>query len=403
MRIRTRIALVLAASLIVAGALALVVNAVTFEHASYVTWSGYRDSMLEQLGITREQAVRGLAANPEVLFDAPQGIPGAPTQQSIDEASQAAQRRAVDDAADRSRRWTVVGILAVIAVALAAAWLLAGRILRPIRLITKRARDASALDLDARVALTGPNDEVKELADTFDAMLDRIAHSFDGQRRFSAQVSHELRTPLAVTRTEVDLLLADVDSATLRTRLETIADATARAERLVSQLLVLSRTDARDLDRTTFALDELVGNVVGRAVEGAVWSGLKVDLDPHSTTVTGDRALLESVVRNLVDNAGRHNREDGWVRVVVEPSDDGQQAVLEVSNSIPAGVHVEDGAAPGAAHIGLSIVAAVLQAHDGTITWRRDAGSVTARVELPATPDVALAATGGGAVSRGGP
>lgn len=392
MKIRTRIALVLAASLIVAGSLALLVNAIAFQHVSYVTWSSYRDTMLQELGVSRDAALRSLDANPQLLFQAPGDVTRGPTGKTIDEASQAVQRRAVERTADQSRRWTVAALLAVTVGALTAGWFLAGRILRPIRLITRRAHAASALDLGARVALEGPNDEVKELADTFDEMLDRIALSFDGQRRFSAQVSHELRTPLAVTRSEVEMLLADADDTTLRTRLETIADANERAERLVSQLLVLARTDTRDLDRATFAFDELVGNVVGRAVEGPSWSGVRADVELRSTTVVGDRALLESLVRNLVDNAGRHNRRSGWVSIVVQPSPDGRRAVLDVSNSVAGGVGDSDDGAPGSAHIGLSIVAAVLDAHDGTIEWRRDPGAVTAHVELAATTDRAARA-----------
>ena len=268
MKIRTRIALVLALSLIVAGSLSLFVNAFAFEHASYQTWGSYRDALMKEVGVPRQTAVAFVRAHPEVIFGTT-GNFGGLINKTVDQASKDVQRRAVDQAVARSRRWTVVGLLAVLLGALTAGWLLAGRILRPIRLITKRARTATAVDLGARISLAGPNDEIKELADTFDTMLDRLAQSFDAQRRFSAQVSHELRTPLAVTRSEVEMLVADLDEPALRARLGTIAEATERAERLVSQLLVLSRTDIGDLDRTTFAFDELVGNVVGRAVEGA--------------------------------------------------------------------------------------------------------------------------------------
>ena len=388
MTIRIRITILLAASLTLAGSLTLLVNAIAFQQASYQTWDSYSDALVEELGISREMAIRAIGENPEIVFGPPYGIRGnAVVEARVDEASRTVQRRATDQAVDRSRRWTLVALLAVTVGAVIVGWFLAGRVLRPVRLITKRARDASALDLNARVLLVGPNDEIKELADTFDAMLDRIANSFVVQRQFSAQVSHELRNPLAVARSEVEMLLGDIDDAMVRQRLEAVVDATERAERLVAQLLVLSRTDLRDLDRDTFAFDDLVGNVVGRAVEGAVWPRLRVDLELRSATVMGDRPLLESLVRNLVDNAGRHNRPDGWVRIGVAPSADGEHAVLEVSNSIPEGsaVHTGDGPPPGNPGTGLSIVAAVLDAHDGAIEWRHHQSSVTARVELPAT------------------
>jgi hypothetical protein len=125
-------------------------------------------------------------------------------------------------------------------------------------------------DLSGRVSLEGPKDEIREMADTFDVMLDRIAPSFEVQRRFSAQVSHELRTPLALMRTEIDMLVDDLDDAELRGRLGRVAEVTEvteRADRLVAQLSVLARVQAGDLTREVFGLDEMVGNVVGRAME----------------------------------------------------------------------------------------------------------------------------------------
>lgn len=400
MKARTRITIALAVSLIVAGSLALAVHSAAFRVADYPTWDSYRDELLAEMDVSREGVIAALEEDPELLFEAPAADPEFGNGVSIDDASAAAQRRAMDRAAARSQRWAAGAFLAVTVAALIAAWLLSGRLLRPLRLITSRARAASGDDLGVRVALDGPDDEVKELADTFDAMLDRIETSFRAQRRFSGQVAHELRTPLAVTRSEVDMLRDDLADPDLRARLDRVADATRRAERLVTRLHVLSRTDRRDLDRETFALDELVGNVVGRVVEAAGWREVQVDLALASATVVGDRALLESLVRNLVDNAGRHNRQGGWVRVAARPSDDGAWAELEVSNSVD---EREISASPGVdlparANVGLTIVRAVLDAHHGTIEWRNDppgspdngaaAGAVSVVVRLPATGHV---------------
>ena len=300
----------------------------------------------------------------------------------MDEASREIQRRTLQHAVAQSQRWTLLALVGLAIGAVTIGWLLAGRILRPVRLVTKRARAAAELDLRSRVSLTGPNDEMKELADTFDGMLDRIGTSFEAQRRFSAQVSHELRTPLSVTRSEVELMMADAGDGAQR-HLHVIAEATERAERLVSQLLVLSRTDTLDLDWAEFSFDELVGNVVGRAVERPSFSGIRVDLELQSTTVVGDRALLESLVNNLVDNAGRHNVPEGRATITVRPSDDDQLAVLTVSNSSQRDPAREAGSPPAEPHIGLTIVEAVVAAHQGRISWVGEGDDVVVSVELP--------------------
>jgi signal transduction histidine kinase len=391
MRVRTRIAINLAASLTLAGTLALAVEAMAFRSADYPTWPSYRDELMGEMLVTREDVTRALSENPELIFEpGDERSPGGP---SLEDASEAVQQRAIDRAAARSRRWSVVAFLVVLAGAVVSAWVLAGRILRPVRLVTEQARAAAEDDLSVRVSLAGPKDEIRELGDTFDVMLDRIAHSFEAQRRFSAQVSHELRAPLALMRTEIDLLVDDIDDAGLRDRLARVADATGRADRLVSQLSVLARADAGDLTREVFGFDELVGNVVGAAMEAPELRDVRVDLDLEAATVAGDRALIESLVRNLVHNAGRHNRRDGWARVAARPSPDGDGAELVVSNSLADVVDVADVAdggepspagPPGQPHIGLTIVAAAIEAHDGSIEWRYEPGSVTAVVRLPA-------------------
>lgn len=382
MRIRTRIAFNLAVSLILAGTLALAVNAIAFDRAEYPAWHTYRDELMDEMLVSRKDVTRAISENPELLFEpGDRRSPGGP---SLEEASESVQRRAADRAAERSRRWMVVAFLAVTAGALVSAWVLAGRILRPVRLVTAQARAAAEHDLSGRVSLEGPRDEIQELADTFDVMLDRIAHSFEVQRRFSAQVSHELRAPLALMRTEIDLLVDDVDDADLGARLGRVAEATGRADRLVSQLSVLARAEAGDLTREVFDLDELVGNVVGQTMETPELRDVRVDLDLELASVAGDRALVESLVRNLVHNAGRHNRPEGWVDVTVRLSPDGDHAELTVANSVADGGKPHR-TPPGSPHIGLTIVAATIEAHGGSIEWSCEPGSVTATARLPAT------------------
>lgn len=386
MKVGTRILLVLALSLAVAGSATLIVNIMAFQQAPFPTWESYRDAFLEELDVSQDGVIDHLREHPEELFTAP-GDSSSSNGVTLNEASEAVQQHAIRHAVNRSRNLTALVIGVVATGALLAGWVLAARIRRPIHQMIERARVASAVDPGMRFALEGPEDEIKELADTFDDMLERISRSYGSQRRFAAQVSHELRTPLATTCSEVEMLLADVDDPTVRTRLQAIAAATGRAERLVAQLLVLSRTETRDLDRAVFAFDELVGNVLGRAVENPPWHGLRLDFELAPTTVAGDRALLETLVRNLIDNAGRHNRPDGWVHVAVRQSDDSHGALLEVSNAVlPRRRESTPADPPGDPHTGLSIVAAVLDAHEGDLEWRHAADHVSARVQLPAGP-----------------
>lgn len=379
MRLGTRLAVLLSMSLLGAGSLVLLVNVVVFEHAPYATWQSYSDELLAELEVSREGVIAAVERDPDILFDSP-GDTESWNGVTIDEASRAVQERAIRRAVDRSRLLTTVAVVAVLAGSLVAAWLFGRRTLRSIHRITERARRATAADPGDRLALAGPDDEVKELAVTFDEMLDRIGRAHRAQRLFAAQVSHELRTPLSVTSSEVEMLLAGVDDSTMERRLQAIAESTARADRLVNQLLVLSRTQTGDLERRTLGLDELVGDVVGRTVEQPEWRNLCLDFDLRPASISGDCALLESMVRNLIENAGRHNRHGGWVRVEVRPSVDG--AVLAVSNSVRSGSG-GDHSGPGRPRTGLTIVSAVLDAHGGSIEWDRADGHVVARATLP--------------------
>ncbi len=169
--------------------------------------------------------------------------------------------------------------------------------------------------------MTGPGDELKQLADTFDAMLDRLQASFEGQRRFVADASHELRTPLAVMRTEVDVALADPDASVgeLRAAAEVVREATMRADRLVDSLLLLARSDRLSPEalpsRERVELPVLCDEAL-RAVAGEVAGRrLRVATSYAPAGVLGDRGLLGRLAGNLVENAVRHNVDGGWVRV----------------------------------------------------------------------------------------
>ena len=306
--------------------------------------------------------------------------------------------KAADDAVDDALREQLVqsgfalGITAFVAILLG--WIVAGRVLRPVQRITETARASSETDLHHRVALDGPNDELKELADTLDSLLEALEKAFTSQRAFSANVSHELRTPLAILRAEAEIKLNDPNAtAAERDVARRILDSTEQGERTVDGLLALARSESGLLTRTQVDFAELTGDVVGGLAASA--SNIELTLELGEATVWGDRALLERLVANLVENAIRHNVTGGSVRVEVAEEDG--VAILRVGNS---GARVEanevetyfepfvrrtdEGVARGGLGLGLSIVRTIVESHGGTITARaRDEGGLEIEVRLP--------------------
>ena len=284
------------------------------------------------------------------------------------------------------------------------AYYLAGRVLQPLQDITSAAQRLSAERLDARIDLAGPQDELKQLADTFDAMLGRLEASFEAQRRFVADASHELRTPLAVMRTEVDVALADPDASTddLRASAAVVRDATMRADRLVDSLLLLARSDRLEVDglplREQVELPVVAEQALAAVRVEAQARGLQVVTSYAPAPVLGDSGLLERLAGNLVENAVRHNVDGGWLRVdtgVVQG-----HARLQVSSSGPvvpsqevAGLfepfrrHGTARTSRRGAGLGLAIVRAVARAHGGTaVADARPDGGLTVTVDLPCRP-----------------
>ncbi|PVZ14247.1 sensor histidine kinase [Actinomycetospora cinnamomea] len=294
-----------------------------------------------------------------------------------------------------------VGSIAFAMVVLAAAlvsWVLVRRVLRPLHEVTATARRLSATSLDARIGLTGPRDEVAELAATFDAMLDRLQAAFDAQTRFVANASHELRTPLAVLRTEVDVTLADPDAdvAELRRMAEVVREATRRAEHLVAGLLLLARTEATEAVPTEpVDLAETVPLALEAVRAEARDRGLRISTDLGPAPVAGDAALLGRVAGNLVENAVRHNVEGGWLTVHTGTEDG--HAVLHVASSGPvvAPATVAElfepfrrgaGRTGSGTGLGLSIVRAVARAHGGrAVAEPVEGGGLAVTVVLPLT------------------
>ena len=304
-----------------------------------------------------------------------------------------------DERRSALRQVRVRGMLALVVtggVALVLGWVVSGSVLSPIRDITLHAQQANAKTLDQRIGLAGPDDELKELADTIDGMLERLQDAFESQRRFSAEASHELRTPLAIIRAEADVALASPDATERETTLaRSIIQAVDRSERLVDALLALARSESSLRDRDVVDLAELVGNVVGEQVIAADQAGIELDLTLDPAVVNGDRALLWRLAGNLIENGIRHGVRGGWLNISVGTNDG--FAELKVANNgqaIPPdqverlfrpfeqGDHVRPSS--GGLGLGLSIVRAVTDAHDGTISASANPqGGLTVIVRIP--------------------
>jgi signal transduction histidine kinase len=323
-------------------------------------------------------------------------------------------QQGVVDAA--SRELLVKGLAALAAIGvigIAGAYAVAGRALKPLHRVTATARRLGTETLDERIRYSGADDEVAELAATFDAMLDRLAESFESQKRFVANASHELRTPLAVMRTEIDVTLSDdeADVAEYRRMAKVVRNASERANGLVDALLVLARSEAQSGRRLVRKVPADLATSVHNALAAvrAEAERLKLDVttDLKPAPVVGDPSLLDRLAGNLIENAIRYNHLLGklWLRT---DSVDGQ-ARLVVGNT---GYEVEPADVPGlfepfrrggwertgsrGSGLGLSIVRAVCDAHGGTVSAvAQPGGGLEVTVSLPGaatTPVVAATA-----------
>jgi signal transduction histidine kinase len=320
------------------------------------------------------------------------------------------QQRELREAATTSLITQGAIALAVVGgVAAGLGWLIAGQMLAPLHRVTETARriaGAPAADkgLHERIALNGPHDEVKELADTFDTMLERLDRSFDGQRRFVANASHELRTPLTVGRALVEMAMHRPSaSPDVRQLGQNLLDINLRHERLITGLLLLAGSEREVTDPAPVDLADIVGHVAAQTTMEAGRAGITVHHEPGEAPTSGDAMLLERLVQNLVENGIRHNTgEGGWVRVASRTRPGGDLIELVVTNSGPQVAPYEVPSlfepfrrlgqervitAKGAG-LGLSIVRSVARAHGGEVTARpREEGGLAVTVTLPACPE----------------
>jgi signal transduction histidine kinase len=305
-----------------------------------------------------------------------------------------------------------LGITAVLSIALG--WLVAGRVLRPLRTMTAATQRISEQNLHQRLAIAGPDDELKQLGDTIDDLLARLEGAFDAQRRFVANASHELRTPLTMMRTAVDVATRKPDPpapgvTALAGKIRAGLD---KADRLVESFLTLARAQhggavlGSTVALDTVALDKLATIVLAEHSVALSDMHLTVDQDHHDAPVPGSQVLLTHLTGNLIDNAIRHNQPGGWIRVATATATGTARLVVENSGPILDQSHVGEllqpfrrtvpdrtGTNGTGVGLGLSIVAAIVATHDGSLDLHaRPHGGLRVTVTLPLAARAALTA-----------
>jgi signal transduction histidine kinase len=294
------------------------------------------------------------------------------------------------------RSGIALGLTAVISVALG--WLVAGRVLRPVRTISATARQISASNLDERLRLDGPDDEFRELAATLDDLLSRLQAAFDSQRHFVANASHELRTPLTLDRVLLERALRKPEptQAFWRATCERLLASSQQQDRLIDALLTLARSEAGLSTCESFELSAAINTVLLSPELDTGHTGLHIQTETGPAAVSGDPRLIERLVRNLLDNAIRYNQPSGQVDITA--STRSGHAVLVVTNTGPA-IPAPDinrlfqpfqrlapnrSSQPDGTGLGLSIVKAIADVHDATITATpRPHGGLIIEVSFP--------------------
>jgi signal transduction histidine kinase len=303
-----------------------------------------------------------------------------------------------------------LGVMTVVSLVLG--WLVAGRVLRPLRAMTTATRRISADSLHERLAMAGPEDELKDLADTIDGLLARLEGAFSAQRRFVANASHELRTPLTTMRASVDVAVAKpgpvpAPTIALADRLRGELD---RVDGLLDGFLALARAQHGDLPgQATLSLEYITAAAL--AVRASAISSRRLTVHHaaghEGTWVVGSQALLCRMVDNVLDNAIGHNRDGGWISVTTGADERQAHLVVETGGDVLDQEQVSQLAQPfrrlgadrtGSDHgsgLGLSIVEAIATAHGGTLDLRaRPEGGLRVSIALPLAPAGQLTGAG---------
>jgi signal transduction histidine kinase len=314
--------------------------------------------------------------------------------------------RAIDDqrAIERhvllSRSGLALLVMTVLSVLLG--WLMAGRVLRPLRVITATTRQLSEENLHERLSLRGPNDELKLLGDTIDGLLDRLEAAFEAQRAFVANASHELRTPLAGVRVSIDVASRRASGTTPDALVlaQKVREDLDRADRLLESFLVLARAQRGAItDLEPVSLAKLAGDALEVRSSAVAGRHLRATATLTEAPVVGNEVLLARLVANLIDNAVRHNQECGFIEVTTKADDDMAYFVVE-SGGPPLDqervdqlvqpfkrLGVDRTGSENGLGLGLAIVAAIANAHGGSLELRaRREGGLGVTVALPLRP-----------------
>jgi signal transduction histidine kinase len=374
--IRLRLTVMYGLVFLITGAVLLTIGYL-FVRGNISDHHSLRDELLRQAGLTPPHS--------------PQGFPSNPADARFYRELQA---QVTADALHSLLVEFLLALGVMTTIAVGTGWWLAGRALRPLREITATARRVSGENLGERIALSGPADELKQLADTFDGMLGRLDSAFASQRHFVANASHELRTPLAIMRTEVDVALADSDASAeeLRAMGEAVRETVDRCERLIESLLVLARSEAAAGRDEVVDVAGLVADCVTDLHGRAEAAGVKVNNVLESAFTRGDPGLLERMIANLIDNGIRHNEPGGRLDVRTETvhgavrlvvANGGRVITAEEAASLLEPFRRLDRSFDGFG-LGLSIVKSVVDAHHGTTeVIAPSEGGLELRITLP--------------------
>ena len=362
-----------------------------------LTWFLVRESLKDRVGV----AFKGEAKEVPSLSPGVGGVPPEIDTRAADETRRfflAEQSKFENDTLNSILIYGGVALAIVAIIGMVFGWLMAERALRPLARITETARRVAGRSLHERIALDGPTDEIKELADTFDLMLERLDRAFDSQRMFVGNASHELRTPLAINRTLIEVALGRPDMpAEVRVLGDALLAVNGRQERLLDGLLTLAQSEQELTVWERVDLSEVADHVLDQTP----LNNLTLHRRLAPAPAMGDPVLLERIVQNLVQNAVAYNVEHGWVEVCTEHRPNAVD--VTVSNTgpvvppydVPAlfepfrRLRDRVGSAKGTG-LGLSIVRSVAHAHGGSVTAvPRDGGGLIVHVTLPIATAVA--------------
>jgi signal transduction histidine kinase len=382
--VRWRLTLLYGGLFLVCGAALLAITYTLVDHAT-VSNGPLRSFTIRPGAVARSASPPNFQRATKTLYPPRSGLPE-PVQKLLSTASGRSAILSVGSVQRISDLHQLViessialAIMAIISGALG--WVVAGRVLAPLRTMTAATRQMSEVNLHERLALQGPHDELRELADTIDGLLGRLEGAFDAQRRFVANASHELRTPLTAVRALLEMVLSDPNATvgTFRTTCRQVLEESEQQEQLIDALLALAHGQRGIDTREPIDLAAIAGDVLRAHEQEAAARDVHLDVSLEPAPIAGDRRLIDRLVSNLVDNALRYNVPGGSARVEVRAG--ASRVDLAVVNTGPvlaaeevdrvlapfqrlAGDRVGHGEGLG---LGLSIVVAIASAHDAAL------------------------------------